>query len=594
MTQPQIPIDQVQNVEADAGPAARSASSFLPRAAGAISRRSGIAAIGRSGGQLFGAIANRYAKPTSDDIEISALYTEFKKLEDGLADPKRKYGLTHYFAVCSAALMLPILAACAYLQWSGTYDRLLAVEEQHNVRMARVLADTVWHRHWLDLMAAGGLKRQGIQAMPKTQQIHKDLKALAAEIGVLKVRVYAPDGRTVYSSNLNQIDGNKRETPTFKNLVAHRNVMSRTLYMDSFSGFWTARDVSIVQTFVPITDKTGNVASVIEIFTDITSRTRDAKLQTSYVFFAYLASFALLFGAIIFFMMRADRILKAQAATLSANYEKLRANEEELTEAHDQLQATNVDLSRNIEALQQAQQEIVEKGKLAQLGQLTATVAHEIRNPLGSVRTAAYLLQRKIDAEQLGVAKQFKRIETGVRRCDTIITELLDFARRDRLKLAAVEIDRWVQTIVTNERENVPKIVAMQEGYGLEGMEVQIDADQLQRVLVNLISNASEAMVGRDGSELSVDDPTINITTAIVDGNVEIAVKDNGPGIKPEHLEKIREPLFTTKSFGIGLGIPAVVKILQFHGGGLRIETEVGHGTTMTAWFPRDEAQRAA
>ena len=292
-------------------------------------------------------------------------------------------------------------------------------------------------------------------------------------------------------------------------------------------------------------------------------------------------------------MMRADRILKAQAATLSENYEQLRANEEELTEAHDQLQDANIDLSRNIEALQQAQQEIVEKGKLAQLGQLTATVAHEIRNPLGSVRTAAYLLQRKIDAEQLGVAKQFKRIETGVKRCDTIITELLDFARRDRLKLATVEIDSWVQSIVASERENVPKIVAMQEQYGLEDMAVQIDRDQLQRVLVNLISNASEAMVGRDGSELSVDDPKIIVATKIVDGNIEIAVTDNGPGIEPENLEKIREPLFTTKSFGIGLGIPAVVKILQFHGGGLRIDTEVGHGTTMTAWFPRDEDQRA-
>ncbi|MGI9410000.1 MAG: sensor histidine kinase, partial [Hyphomicrobiaceae bacterium] len=508
-------------------------------------------------------VAARFPKSNPDDIEISALYTEFKRLEDGLADPKRKYSLTRYFAVCSAALMLPVLAACAYLQWSGTYDELLAVEEQHNVRMARVLADTVWHRHWLDVMKAGSFGQQNLRSTPKTAEIHKDLKALADEIGLLKVRVYSPGGKTVYSSNLDQIGESKHENATFEKLVARRNPMSRTLYTETFTGFSAVRDVSIVQTYVPIIDKAGDVVSVIEIFTDITRRTTDAKLQTGYVFAAYLASFALLFGAIIFIMMRADRILEAQAATLSENYEQLRANEEELTEAHDQLQDANIDLSRNIEALQQAQQEIVEKGKLAQLGQLTATVAHEIRNPLGSVRTAAYLLQRKIDAEQLGVAKQFKRIETGVKRCDTIITELLDFARRDRLKLANVEIDSWVQSIVASERENVPKMVAMQEQYSLEDLAVQIDRDQLQRVLVNLISNASEAMVGRDGSELSVDDPKIVVATKIVDGNIEIAVTDNGPGIEPENLERIREPLFTTKSFGIGLGIPAVVKILQ-------------------------------
>ena len=170
---------------------------------------------------------------------------------------------------------------------------------------------------------------------------------------------------------------------------------------------------------------------------------------------------------------------------------------------------------------------------------------------------------------------------------------MLDFARRDRLKLANVEIDSWVNSVVAGERENVPSIVTVQEQYGLGDMAVQIDRDQLQRVLVNLISNASEAMVGRDGCELSVEHPEIVIATRLVDGIIEIAVTDNGPGIAPENLEKIREPLFTTKSFGIGLGIPAVMKILQFHGGGLRIDTEVGHGTTMTAWFPRDENQRA-
>ncbi|MGI9409646.1 MAG: hypothetical protein ACR2OV_06210, partial [Hyphomicrobiaceae bacterium] len=97
------------------------------------SKQSWIGAVAGFGTKVLEKVAARFPKSNPDDLEISALYTEFKRLEDGLADPKRKYSLTRYFAVCSAALMLPVLAACAYLQWSGTYDELLAVEEQHNV-----------------------------------------------------------------------------------------------------------------------------------------------------------------------------------------------------------------------------------------------------------------------------------------------------------------------------------------------------------------------------------------------------------------------------------------------------------------------------
>ena len=543
---------------------------------------------------MLAQIVNRLSPPNPAEIEISALYTEFKKLESGLSDPGRKYSLTRYFAICSAALMLPILAACGYLQWSGNYDKLVSVEQQHNVRLARILADSLWHRHSIYLMGAEGFSGKELRAFPETVQIHKDLKGLAGSLGILKVKVYSPGGQTVYSLTFGQIGQSKHADPSFAKVIASREAVSRTSFREHFSGFSEARNVGVVDTYVPIMNDAGDVISVVEIYTDITGRYHEAKLRAAVVLAAYLACFALLFGAIIFFMMRADRVLKAQAATLSDNYEKLRANEMELKRAHNELQASNSDLSRNIEALKLAQQEIVEKGKLAQLGQLTATVAHEIRNPLGSVRTAAYLLQRKIDVEKLGVGKQFKRIDDGVKRCDSIINQLLSFARRDTLKLELVEIDNWVKSIALAERENVPAVVAIDEHYGLDGVEVQFDPDQLQRVLVNLLSNASEAMVGRDGTEVSTENPTIVVATRLADGNVEIAVTDNGPGITPENLEKIRQPLFTTKSFGVGLGIPAVEKILKIHGGGLRIDTEVGRGTTMTAWFPRDEDSRTA
>ena len=116
------------------------------------------------------------------------------------------------------------------------------------------------------------------------------------------------------------------------------------------------------------------------------------------------------------------------------------------------------------------------------------------------------------------------------------------------------------------------------------------------RVFINLFSNAAEAMVGKGNAKVAVvtENPAIHVSTKAVNGNIEITVKDNGPGIGEENIRKILEPLFTTKSFGVGLGLPAVEKILEHHGGGLKIASKVGEGASFTAWFPIEQAQTKA
>jgi signal transduction histidine kinase len=131
----------------------------------------------------------------------------------------------------------------------------------------------------------------------------------------------------------------------------------------------------------------------------------------------------------------------------------------------------------------------------------------------------------------------------------------------------------------------------------LNGLVAAIDPDRMSRSLINLISNASEALVGK-GDELSSDatfSPNIMIKSCRTARGVEISVSDNGPGISAENLVKIREPLFTTKSFGTGLGLPAVEKILEQHDGGLEITSKLGEGACFTVWFPIiEKAEEAA
>jgi nitrogen fixation/metabolism regulation signal transduction histidine kinase len=131
---------------------------------------------------------------------------------------------------------------------------------------------------------------------------------------------------------------------------------------------------------------------------------------------------------------------------------------------------------------------------------------------------------------------------------------------------------------------------------GLSGITARFDPSRMYRVIVNFLTNASEAMVGKgdDPGKFAASEPRIVISTAMVNRGIEIACADNGPGIPEDVLNKIREPLFTTKTFGVGLGLPAVEKILDEHGGSLRIETRIGHGTRMTACIPTELERRDA
>ena len=146
------------------------------------------------------------------------------------------------------------------------------------------------------------------------------------------------------------------------------------------------------------------------------------------------------------------------------------------------------------------------------------------------------------------------------------------------------------------QAQKLPSIVKVEFEPGLAGINARFDPSRMYRVIVNFLTNASEAMVGKgdDPAKFATSDPKIVISSAIAKCGIEIACADNGPGIPDEVLSKIREPLFTTKTFGIGLGLPAVEKILDEHGGSLRIETQTGHGTRMTACIPTKLERRDA
>jgi len=261
----------------------------------------------------------------------------------------------------------------------------------------------------------------------------------------------------------------------------------------------------------------------------------------------------------------------------------------EAKKARDELEKHRINLEEIVaertHELRNAQEELVRKERLATLGQLTATVSHELRNPLGAMRPPVYLLKKYFnDNADEKLLNAVERLDRNITRCDHIIDELLDFTRITDLNKEQTLIDQWLDTVLEEnfDLDNVE----IQKNYSLEGVKAPVDTDRLQRAIINVIENAYHAMLGSESGSNGMAEARLTIETRANGDRIEISITDTGHGIPEDVLPKIFEPLFSTKNFGVGLGMPTVQQIMKQHGGGIDISTLEGKGTTVTLWLP--------
>ncbi len=271
----------------------------------------------------------------------------------------------------------------------------------------------------------------------------------------------------------------------------------------------------------------------------------------------------------------------------------------ELNKANDDISKLNEDLEQRVlertAELRRAQTDLLRNERLAALGQLTATVSHELRNPLGAIRTAVYLVASRVKDKGLGVENALERADRSITRCDNIISELLDFTRSTDLSLNSVPFGEWLTQLL--DEQTVPEPITLKRENIDDKVEIAFDQDRLRRVIINVFNNGCEAMTEaiQHGTSTGVNE--ITVSTKTVGDRFEVLFQDTGPGIPPDVLEKIFEPLYSTKSFGVGLGLPTVRQIMEQHGGNIDIQSEVGKGTTVRIWLPLNRAdadERAA
>jgi signal transduction histidine kinase len=229
--------------------------------------------------------------------------------------------------------------------------------------------------------------------------------------------------------------------------------------------------------------------------------------------------------------------------------------------------------------LAEAEAQVRRADRLAALGQLTAGLAHELRNPLGTIKTSAEMLSRTVERESAVAREMAAYIAEEVDRTNSLITRFLDFARPQPLRPVKTGVHAMLDAAIARFEKD-PRARRVFKNYAPEVGAAPLDAELMERVILNLLTNAAQA---------SAPDGVITVKTRLAGPSVEIAVIDRGAGIEAKNLEAIFNPFFTTKPDGVGMGLPICSKIVSEHGGEIAVESALGEGSVFRVFLPVGE-----
>lgn len=236
-------------------------------------------------------------------------------------------------------------------------------------------------------------------------------------------------------------------------------------------------------------------------------------------------------------------------------------------------------LERQRLAVEEAEEFATREGQLRSAGRLAAEFAHQIKNPLAIINNAAFSLQRVLRDAKTEVAQQIGIIQEEVARADQVITQIMGYAQLSEgrvEKLSAIqELDRAIMQVFPSV---VPTGIQVHREYGHGFPPLLMQRGHLSEILVNLLKNTREALVEKGNVFVAAD--------CHRDHSIEISVRDDGPGIAPDKIERIFEAYYTTKERGTGLGLAIVKHNVELYGGNVRVESELGKGAKFTLIFP--------
>jgi len=269
---------------------------------------------------------------------------------------------------------------------------------------------------------------------------------------------------------------------------------------------------------------------------------------------------------------------------ISRDITKRKKEEEEITRRLEQM------VEERTRELKETHKKLLHQDKMASLGKLSASVVHEINNPIAGILNLTMLIKRiieegAVDQQTTGHFKEYLDLmETETRRTSRIVSNLLAFSRQSKMELKPLSLNQLIEkTLFLNM--NLLKIngVKVEKRLDPHLPDMEGSEDHLQQVFMNIVSNAAEAMESTKGGVLGIE-----TKYSLKDGKIIVTFKDTGEGISSENLSKLFEPFFTKKKTGkgVGLGLSVAYGIIEDHGGSINVKSEIEKGSTFEVQLP--------
>ena len=231
--------------------------------------------------------------------------------------------------------------------------------------------------------------------------------------------------------------------------------------------------------------------------------------------------------------------------------------------------------------LQQKNEQLERKNRLAALGEMAAGIAHEIRNPLGGIQLYASLLENDLSGQE-DQLKVVRKISKGVKSLDMIVNDILAFTQDQNCNQTEVHLMGLVSEVIDYVQPHIAgSQIEIDRRQVDRGLICQVDLDMMRRVLLNLLLNAIDALADKGKITISAD--TQDVQSAF---KVRIKIADNGPGVAAEDMNKVFNPFFTTKDTGTGLGLTIAHRLVECHGGQISVTNNKEGGATFSILLP--------
>jgi two-component system sensor histidine kinase HydH len=480
----------------------------------------------------------------SDDQHV--IVARKQELDAGL----QPFKLVKYFSFSSLAVILVFTLLLSWIISINARKVMLEQNEEYSLLLAENINQQVFRRFVLPAVIRFG----GI-ALRKPEQYELLDNIIRSVTQGLKI-----DSVTIYDSSMNIISYS-----TEKNLIGQKDVGKAEYYKAleglpnsrlTFSGsvfsllHITTEVNCILKTFIPFRqvrpegEDDGLIMGVIEIEKDLSKSYASILRFQGRIIIVSAAVMMILFLVLRFIVSRAGAIIEKRAIERLKLEEKLNRSE-----------------------------------RLAHLGKMVATVSHEIKSPLGIVRSTAEILEKRISKVAPGNEHLASIVVAETIRLNNIVVEFLDFARPQKSLFELISVNKVVFKVLDFispelKRQNIELVTDLAP----DARDIMLDQNQFYRALLNILVNSMQAMEENGKIQIS--------TVAAADGGVELRISDTGKGMAPEKIKEIFKPFYTDKHKGTGLGLAITKNIIDNHGGRIFVSSVEGEGTTFTISLP--------